>query len=162
MARPQPSVAAACLPKLQRRRQQRVSPETPRRLPQSLQVEIGAPAARDSEGRGRPVGTGEGVNAGDNHSEALAPAPDFAKASLSAFVVAMRGDVMPITRSTAMPSCISLDYCHRPLGMPAEASAQAGERVIAEGGRVRVSTPVIITAKRQTPAFSGLSDDVTD
>jgi hypothetical protein len=45
------------------------------------------------------------VNAGDNRSEALAAAPDFDKASLSAFVVAMRGDVMPITWSTVMPCC---------------------------------------------------------
>jgi hypothetical protein len=49
---------------------------------------------------------------------------------LSALLVAMRGDVMPITRSTVMPYCLTLDYCPRPFGQPAEASAQVG----GEGG----------------------------
>src|SRR6516162_4470205 len=28
----------------------------------------------------------------------------------------MRGDVMPVTRSTVMRRCLSLDYCPRPVG----------------------------------------------
>jgi len=62
----------------------------------------------------RRRGMGGGANALINRTEALAAAPDFAKVSLSAFVFAMRGDVMPITRSTVMPCFLSLDYCPRP------------------------------------------------